>query len=76
MDRALWQRNLKAVERDVAAGQWHLARQKEIIVELARLGADTTVARYFFAQFQSMQALHIAHRNRLRKELAKRYGTG
>jgi len=69
MDRAVWQRHLEQAERDVALGQAHIARQKEIIKELKRLGSDTEQARDLLAQFESMQGLHIAHRDRLRVDL-------
>jgi hypothetical protein len=69
MDRALWQRHLEQAERDVAVGQRHIMRQKEIIVELKRRGIDSGQACDLLAQFKSLRALHIAHRDRLREEL-------
>lgn len=66
MDRTLWQLQ---VERHVATCRRHITRQTEIIAELERQGSDTQSARDLLAQFESIQALHTAHRDRLRREL-------
>lgn len=70
MDRSLWQRRFEEAERAVAEGQRHITRQKEIIAELERDGHDVKSACNLLAQFEWVQALHIAHRDRLQRELA------
>jgi hypothetical protein len=69
MDRTFWQLSLERVERDVALGRRLIARQTEIVAELERNGSDTQAALDLLAQFEASQALHIAHRDRLRREL-------
>lgn len=56
-------------ERHVLQGECHVARQREIIAELEREGHDAAASIKLLQQFQEMQALHIADRDRLRKEL-------
>jgi hypothetical protein len=69
MDRALWQRHMEQAERDVAEANRHIARQQEIIAELYERGQDTQSERDLLAQFESLFAIHTAHRDRLRTEL-------
>jgi hypothetical protein len=71
MDRVLWQEHLQQTEGYVAQGQRHIARQLDIIVELEQHGRDTQSARDLLTLFESTQALHIAHRDRLRRELGE-----
>lgn len=70
MDRALLEQHLAQVERHVAQGEAIIARQRRIVSELERDGHDAGEARDLLAQFQEMQAQHITHRDRLRRELA------
>lgn len=70
MDRVLWQQLLAQAERHVAEAQGRISMQKDIISKLERSGADATRARDLLATFEALQAAHIAHRDRLRRELA------
>jgi hypothetical protein len=71
MDRATLETFLQQAEEHVALGEQHIARQREIVSELARDGHDTEMAETLLAQFENNQAMHTAHRDRLRRELAK-----
>jgi hypothetical protein len=59
-------------EEHVAQGERHIARQREIIAELEHDGHDVAAAaaRDLLRQFEELQGLHIAHRDRLKDELA------
>jgi antitoxin (DNA-binding transcriptional repressor) of toxin-antitoxin stability system len=64
------QRELLAMtEGHVARGERHIARQHEIIAELTRDGHDITRAEALLAAFEQTQRLHVADRDRLKKEL-------
>ena len=58
-------------ERHVAQGQKNVANQRKLLVRLEAHGhiEQATEARTLLAQFEETQALHIADRDRLRKEL-------
>ncbi len=70
VDRAMVERHLAQAERHVAEGERHIARQRQIVVELESDGHDLEAARDLLAQFETMQAMHVADRDRLRGELA------
>ncbi len=63
MDRTILLERLAQAERHVAVGV------RTVIANLERHGHDTNQARALLAQFQSTQALHIADRDGLKKEL-------
>jgi len=69
MDAEMARDHLAQAERHVAQGERHIARQREIIAELERDGHDTAQARATLAQFEEIQAMHVAERDRLRHEL-------
>ena len=69
MDRALTEDHLAQAERHVADGHRHVAHQRELVANLERDGHDAVQARSLLAQFESLLALHIADRDRLRSEL-------
>ena len=48
----------------------HVARQREIVAELANDGRDLRAAQALLVQFETMLAHHIADRDRMRMELA------
>jgi len=48
----------------------HVARQREIVAELANDGRDLRSAQALLVQFETMLAHHIADRDRMRMELA------
>ena len=72
MDRTLLEEHLDLARRHIALGQKHLMRQKEIIDELERDGHDVNEAKYLLDLFKDVQALHIAHRDRLLEEIRQR----
>ena len=53
----------------VVLGEKHIARQHEIISELERDGHDSLTARDLLDTLKSMQLEHVAHRDRLEKEI-------
>jgi hypothetical protein len=69
MDRVMLKQHLAQAEEHIVRGERHLARQRELVSEIERHGRDSDQARRLLLQFQEMQALHIADRNRLLKEL-------
>jgi hypothetical protein len=71
MDRAMLERYLAEAERHVTEGGEHIATQRRIIAELERDSHDTTNARQSLKQFEELQAIHIANRDRLRRELGE-----
>ncbi|MBU6464615.1 MAG: hypothetical protein KGK01_06660 [Bradyrhizobium sp.] len=64
-------RHLEQAERNVAEGERHIAEQEERVVQLARGGHNVTEARKLLDNFYASQALHIQHRDRIRKELVR-----
>ena len=69
MDRALWEEHLALAERHVAQGERIIGRQHEVVAKLECFGHDATQAWNLLRVFQESQAIHIADRDRLRKEL-------
>jgi hypothetical protein len=69
MDRDVLRLHLELAERHVAEGERHLARQREIVAELAGDGHDLASAKSLLAQFEAMQRSHIEDRDRIRAEL-------
>lgn len=70
MDRTTIVDHLEMAERHVREGQGHVERQRVLVSELGRDGHDTVRAVELLQQFEELQALHIADRDRLRGELA------
>ena len=69
IDRVLLEDHLTMAERHVAQGERHVARQRELVAQLERRGHDTLSAKELVVQFQELEELHIADRDRLRHEL-------
>ncbi len=69
MDRALLKRHLAQTERYITEGERHIADQRDLIAKLERDGHDTVHARRLLTQFEELQALHIAARERLQAQL-------
>lgn len=72
METAVLLEHLAQAERHVRQGAEHIRRQREIIAELEGHGHDSTAAKKLLTQFEEMQALHIADRDRLKSELAEK----
>ncbi len=70
MDRTILLDHLALAERHVAEGRRHLASQKQVIVRLENGGHDATEARRLLLNFEDVQRMHVADRDRLKKELA------
>ena len=68
--RAMILAHLWNAERHVAEGEDHLARQRDIILELRKAGRDTMQAEDLLRHFEASQAFHIAGRDFLIAELA------
>jgi hypothetical protein len=69
MDRAMIAEHLAQAERHVALGEKDVAEQRERVIILGRDGHDATGAASLLIQFEQLQALHVADRDRLREEL-------
>jgi hypothetical protein len=69
MNRVTIAGRLALAERRVAAGEEHLGRQRGLISELERHGRSADQARDLLRVLEDTHALHVAHRDRLRKQL-------
>jgi hypothetical protein len=69
MDRVMLKEHLAQVEEHIIKGEQHLARQRELVAQLEQHGRDSDQARHLLLQFEQLQDLHIADRDRLLKEL-------
>jgi hypothetical protein len=63
--------HLAIVRRHVAKGEQIVARQREIIARLESAGCDASDAKRLLLQFEELQSLHVADRDRLEKALAE-----
>jgi hypothetical protein len=61
--------HLAQEERHVTLGEKQVAEQRERVIILGQDGHDTTGAASLLSQFEELQALHVADRDRLRREL-------
>jgi len=66
---AILQENLAMANRHIATGNRVIIRQRQLIGELGADGHDTREALALLVQFEELQALHLADRNRLIGEL-------
>jgi hypothetical protein len=71
MDRATVLEHLAQARRHVSLGERHIARQRQLIAGLERVGSDSWEAWKLLQQFEDLQRLHIHDRDRLERELAK-----
>ena len=71
MDRAMVLDHLATALRHVSEGERHIAQQHEIIASLEGDGFDTSAAKAVLLQFEELQGMHIADRDRLKKELGE-----
>jgi hypothetical protein len=69
VDQDMIKRHFEQAERHVALGKKHIARQREIVAELERDGHDTRSARSLLSQFEELQKMHVADRDRHRDML-------
>jgi hypothetical protein len=72
MDRATLQRRLQEAEDLVQRVEENIAFQRRMIATLDRGSHDVKAAKMFLRRLEAKQAKHVADRDRLFKELAKR----
>lgn len=65
MDQEALQQHLAQIERHIAQGVVHLARQRALIAELDRAGHDTGQARAILDTLMETQVLHEQDREHL-----------
>jgi hypothetical protein len=71
MDRSAQLRHLAEAEQHIAGGVKHISNQQLLIADLDFRGQDSTLARSILETFCLMQAQHIAHRDRILRELGQ-----
>jgi hypothetical protein len=71
VDSKMLERHLQRAERHVAVAQEHVRRQRERVAKLERDGHDASAAGTLLAQFEELEIMHIAHRDRLARQLGK-----
>jgi uncharacterized pyridoxal phosphate-containing UPF0001 family protein len=64
-------RHLAQAEEHVATGQKNIVRQWELIGKLQRGKHDIAKARAILDQFEELQAMHVADRERILRELSE-----
>ena len=69
MDRDFLERALAQAERHVAQGEVILARQRATVAASERGGRDVAGSKEFLSILEDSQRLHVADRDRLRKDL-------
>ena len=70
MDRAMLADTLAAAERHLAEAGRQVANQRERVAQLEREGRDNTLPTELLKQWEEALAMHLADRDRIRKELA------
>lgn len=71
MERARLLEHLAHAEGHALMGERDIARQRAVIAQLQRDGHDTSAARKLLATFESVQAMHLADLERLRRAIAQ-----
>jgi len=69
MDRDFLEKALVQAERHVAQGEVILARQRATVAAAERSGRDVARSKEFLSILEDSQRLHVADRDRLRKDL-------
>ena len=72
MDKTLLEQHLALAERHVTQGEATIARQRQIVERMELGGQNACEARHLLALFLQLQKIHIADRDRLRRELGGR----
>lgn|SRR5438876_6610812 len=70
MDKAMALAHLALAERHIARGYEHLASQTRIVANLENAGHDTAMAQSLLETFRDIQRIHLADRDRIKRELA------
>jgi len=71
MYRTMLERHLAEAEQNVVIGERFVADQRERVKKLENGGHNVTAARTLLGLFEDTQAIYVAARDRLRKQLAK-----
>jgi hypothetical protein len=69
MDRAMLADTLAAAERHLAEAGRQVANQRDLVAALERDGHDADQPTQLLEHFEEVLAMHLADRDRLRKEL-------
>ena len=69
MDRDFLERALAQAERHVAQGKVILTRQRATVAASERSGRDVARSKEFLSILEDSHRLHVADRDRLRKDL-------
>ncbi len=69
MDRSMQLQHLAEAEQHVARGARHISNQEIRVADLELLGLDTRLAYSLLETFRLIQVQHVAHRDRILKEL-------
>jgi len=69
VSREMLQRHLQQSDTHVAMGAEHVRQQRDRLSQLERHGHDTFRTRALLAQFEDLQDKHIAHRDRLLRQV-------
>jgi hypothetical protein len=69
MDAGMIRRHLDQVEEHVRRGRHHIDDQRLRIARLEASGCDASASRVFLDALLRMQAIHEAHRDRLRRQV-------
>jgi hypothetical protein len=68
-DREILEQGLAQAEQYMAMSKGHIASQRTFTAELLRDGHDASQAAALLLRFEELRQLHIADRDRLRREL-------
>lgn len=63
--------DLELADAHIAQGEQHIARQEEIVANLAALDADVVEARKLLSLFRELQQQHEAHRKAIAEALGQ-----
>jgi hypothetical protein len=69
MNWAMLEDHLAATEQQLAEVERHVGYQCELVAQLEREGHDAAQATQLLKEFEELLAMHIAERNRLRRQL-------
>jgi hypothetical protein len=68
-EEARWEQMLADAEMRISAGKDRVARQRELVADLQRLGKDTRRASKLLRVLEASLAQQVRNRGRLKKEL-------
>jgi hypothetical protein len=71
MDREKLEARLIQADKRVVLGEKHIARQKEFVVGLERLGNNSSAARALLEQFEKIQTMQIEYLDAILRESEK-----